>query len=806
LCHKAPSYAAPLTAVGLISAAALAYEILLTRVFALIHWHHLVATAISLALLGYGASGTFLAVFGQRLHRHFALAFIANALLFSLSSVICIDLAQRLPFDPQALAWDWQQLFYLAGTFLVLAFPFFAASNCIGLSLWHFRKQIPLLYGYDLIGAGLGAVLLLAGLAILSPADSLFGVFLVGVLVAVSAATTLHWHPRTVTFICLLIASLAWVWGRPDLQAAAYKDLARAVAIMGATIDHQSSGITGTLSVVRNNRVAIRQAPGLSLHASALPPKQLAVFVDGDLAGTMPADRVEEQSSAYLRDLTSALPYALLTAPRVAVLNAGVGMSVEQAVSLGAASVSAVEPNSQLYALVCEQYRQTNAGRCGPKIEWQTRTSRLFLADSGDTFDLITLSLEADPSGLNALRSSYELTSEALVSGLERLSPHGILAIDGPTRHPPRLSLRTINTAYAALTKLGVEAPARHIAVIRGWQRFTLLASPSPLDAQREVRIRAFARTRGFDLVWLPKIQEGEANRYQKLSKAWYYLGAAAILGTQKTASDMDGRFRLQAASDDIPFPHRFTRWSEWWSALCCNEQSKRSQLDTGLFVATATLFMVTVGGVFLIIVPLFRPWKKTRQPAPYRLWTRTLLYFCLVGVAFVFIELAWIQRLQQFLGHPVYATTAVLVAFLLFAGLGSLWSQKRTGRQDDRALMAAVTTILLTNLIYIFYMPSLLTAVADLPLIARGCVILVLLAPLAFAMGIPFPTGLKKLGDASNRLVPWAWGINGVASVIAAAAAPLLAMEIGFSGLLGIAMIAYLILPAIRPGDQKTS
>ena len=154
---KHPAHAAPLIAIGLISAAALAYEILLIRAFAIIHWHHLVATAVSLALLGYGISGTLLTIIGGQLRRYFAAAFIANALLFSLSSLVCVDLAQRLPLDPQALAWDATQFAYLAGTFLILAFPFLAAANCIGLSLWHFREQIPRQYGNDLIAAGLGA-------------------------------------------------------------------------------------------------------------------------------------------------------------------------------------------------------------------------------------------------------------------------------------------------------------------------------------------------------------------------------------------------------------------------------------------------------------------------------------------------------------------------------------------------------------------------------------------------------------------------------------------------------------------------
>jgi hypothetical protein len=799
------AYAAPLTAVGLISAAALAYEILLTRLFAIIHWHHLVAAAISLALLGYGASGTFLAIAGKRLQGHFAPVFIANALLFSLSALACVGLAQRLPFDPQALTWDPTQLVYLTATFLILAIPFFAAANCIGLSLWTFQKQIPRLYGFDLIGAGLGSVLLLVGLTSMSPADNLFGVFIAGILVAIVAAITLRWHPAWITIAGLFILALAWFGGRPDLQPAAYKDLSRSLAVTGATVEHSASGVAGTLSVVRNDRVPIRTAPGLSLHATALPPRQLAVFVDGDNAGTLHASNTGDRSSAYLKDLISALPYQLLDAPRVVVLNAGAGLGVEQALSLGAASVNAIEPNPQLQELSCGRYRQLNSERCGSRVNWQTQSARAFIAGPHDGFDLITLAVHADASGLDALKINFDLTREAIVSYLGRLTPGGLIAIEGPTRLPPRLSLRTIATASAALKQLGISEPGRHLAAIRGWQRFLLLVSRKPLDTVREDEIRAFAGSRGFDLIWLPNMKEAEANRYQRLNKPQYYLQAGAILDPEQGASDTDPRYRLRPASDDMPFPNRFTSWTEGWSALRHGDQGALSQLDTGLLVAAATLSVVTAGGILLIILPLLWPGRTIRPRVPTGQGLRTLLYFVLIGVGFLFIEIAWIQRLQLFLGLPVYATTAVLVTFLVFAGLGSLWSQNRSSERAHRVLLSAVFAILLASLVYLLYMPTWLNAAAGLPLWTRGALVLVLLAPLAFAMGIPFPTGLRGLGHSSPQLIPWAWGINGCASVISAASAPLLAMEIGFNGLIAIAVIAYLLLPLIRI-DRETA
>ncbi|MGB5568370.1 MAG: hypothetical protein WBM81_03645 [Sedimenticolaceae bacterium] len=797
---RLPSCPAPLTAVGLISASALAYEILLIRVFAIVHWHHLVATAISLALLGYGASGTFLAIAGPWLRSHFAPAFLGNAVLFSISSLACVDLAQRLAFDPLALTWEWSQWSYLAGTFLLLAIPFFAAANCIGLVLWHFRDEIPRVYGVDLIGAGLGGMLVVGGLAILTPSGALFGVFCAGILASVSAALTLRWHLYPVAIGGLLLAIAVWTWGQPDIRPAPYKDLARALSTIGATIDYQASGVAGTVSVLRNERVPVRQAPGLSLHTAHLPPRQLAVFVDGDAAGALGVFSEAPGASAYLMDLTSALPYVLLDSPRVAVLNAGVGLAVQQGLSLGAASIAAIQPNPLLHVLACERYASESAEICDPnRVSWHVQAARAFLARNTDNFDLITLTLDSDAAGLNALRIDFDLTRQAFLDYLQHLAPGGLLSIEGPTRTPPRLSLRVLNTARAALQEKGIESAGLHLAMIRGWQRFVLLVSNEPFGPAQEAAIRAFADSRGFDLIWLPNITAADANRYQQLSEPQYYLGAATILGRAVETPHLEDRFRLQAASDDTPFPYRFSRWTEFWSALVYGDRNELSQLDTGLFIGSVTLLLVTAAGTGLILFPLLWLRLGAEVRGTHGLRARTFAYFGLVGIAFLFMEIAWIQRLQLFLGHPVFATSAVLIAFLVFAGLGSLWSQRHSDRRDHRLLVPAVLTILFFSLVYVWFLPPVLAELSHLPIAARVFIVLAMLAPLAFAMGIPFPSGLRALGQTAAPLIPWAWGINGCASVASAASAPLLAMEIGFNGLIGVAVMSYLLVPLIQ-------
>jgi hypothetical protein len=176
----------------------------------------------------------------------------------------------------------------------------------------------------------------------------------------------------------------------------------------------------------------------------------------------------------------------------------------------------------------------------------------------------------------------------------------------------------------------------------------------------------------------------------------------------------------------------------------------------------------------------------------------RVSLYFALVGLAFLAIEIGWIQALGLFLDHPVYATAIVLAGFLVFAGLGSLWAQRFAPEDAGKLLVGAVIAIVIGGGFYLLWLADLLEHWAALPFGLRVVASLFLLAPLAFAMGVPFPIGLRHFGDRAPELIPWAWGINGCASVISAVGTPVLALSIGFGGLVGVALSAYAALPLL--------
>ena len=802
-----PAFGLQLVAIGLISGAAIAYEILLTRIFALVHWQHMVATAIGLALLGYGASGTFTTLAGRLLESHFTPAFVTNALLFAVSSVICTVAAQHLQVDPQAIVSQYDAILPLAAGFLLLAVPFFAAANCIAMTLARQRRQIPVIYGVDLLGAGLGALLLTAALAALHPAQALSGIAAIGIGVALIESVRTGWRTPWVSTVAGLGLAALWISGPIDVSPAPYKELARAQSVTGANTILQRSGVGGTVTVVDNDKVPLRAAPGLSLTSWPTLPHQIAVFVDGDSAGAIDQIESDPGASDYLGELLSALPYRLIDDPEVAQLKAGLGLGVAQALALGARTVTAVEANPLLVDLVCEDFVRADPRRCADdRVTWHIGTPRAFAIVGAGRFDLVYLHTHSDEAGLDALDIDFDLTEEAFRAYLAQLRPGGLLVVEGPTRLPPRQSIRMLATARAALLQDGIEAPADHLALLRGWQRFLLLVHRDPPTPQHRARIRELAEEGGFDLAWLPDLRPDEVNRYQQLARPFFYHAARAVLEPDGAAiTTPEGRLTARPATDDRPFPHRYSPWSSVVSRPPSARHADSVHADAALLIGAMVLVLVALASLLLILLPLIRIRRRTgsgpHAATPSRRFA-VVGYFGLVGLAFLAIEIAWIQVLELFLDEPLYAAAIVLAGFLVFAGLGSVWAQSHRLEHSRRVLFGAVAVIVIAGGIYLLWLADLLAGLTALSFPLKVIIALVLLAPLAFAMGIPFPVGLRYFGEIAPPFVPWAWGINGCASVISAIGSPLLALAFGFSGLMAGALASYALVVFLLPND----
>ena len=788
-----------LVAVGLIAAAALGYEILLMRLFSIVQWHHFAYMMISLALLGYGASGTFLALTRDWLLPRFGAAFTANAALFGGASVLCFASAQAVPFNALEILWNPRQWGYLALIYGLLTPPFFFAANCVGLAFQRYRHAIGRVYAADLWGAGAGAVAIIALLFLLSPLQALTAQACLAFLAAALGWYGLGLHPREWILLPLAAGPLLGglvVWSGLSPQPVEYKSLIQALRVMGSEPVLERSGPLGLLSVVRSPQVPFRHAPGLSMASPAAVPEQLAVFTDGEAMTAIQHWDGRRDSLAYLDYLPSALPYHLLPAPaEVLVLGAGGGGEVLQAIYHRAARIDAVELNPQLIGLVRNEFAEF-AGQVyrRPEVYVHLAEARGFVAASWQRYDLIQLSLldafTTSAAGLYGLNESYLYTVEALQAYLAHLRPGGYLALTRWVRLPPRDEAKLFATAVEALRRSGQD-PASRMAWIRGWQTSTLLVKNGELTGPDLATLRRFASERFFDPVWHPGMTAAEANVYNVLKKPYGFDAAQALLGPARQDFIAHYKFDIRPATDDRPYFFQFFRWPILAEALSLRGAGGLALLDPAYPVLLATLIQAVVLSVLCILLPLKAFGRAADTAVPRRRRIRILAYFGLVGLAFMGTEMVYIQKFILYLAHPLYAVAVVLAGFLLFAGLGSRLAANSRNRAGD-AITRAVLAIALISVLYLTLLPSLFEASLTLPPPARIVLVLALIAPLAFFMGMPFPLGLQELAEDFQPCLPWAFGINGCASVVAAILAMLLAIHFGHVAVLLLALLLY--------------
>ena len=793
---SAPGYLL-LAAVALLSAATLGYEVLLTRLLAIVQWHHFAFLVISTALLGFGASGAFLVVAGSRLRVPVGPFLALAALVFAVAAPACFAIAQRLPFNVLELPWSLRPLGWLIVIELVLAVPFFIAATGIGRTLIVFGDWLSRVYAADLAGAGGGAVLAVGLLWWLPAERTLDGLgamaALAAGLAAVRARRRVRWTllaPAGVLFAVLLVGP-----GWNEIRISQFKPLPQALRVTGATLAETRSGPLGLVNAVENEKVPLRWAPGLSLLARGPVPEQVALFVDGDGPIAIPRRRPGAAPPAYLADLPSALPYHLLERPRVLVLGAGGGASVMQALGGGARAVDAVELQPDLAAIAQDRYGGFSWGTPGgPAVRLHVGDPRAFVeAARGEEYDLIQVdALGASPSGLHALKAERLLTVESMRAMLARLAPRGLVAITGWSELPPRSGPRLLATLLEALAAEGIGPAAAHLAWIRSWNTFTLVASRSPLAAGQTESVRSFGRARAFDLVHLPGMEADEANRYNVMDRPWSHEAAVRLLGPGRAEFIRGYKFDIRPATDDRPYLWSFFRWAHAPEILSLSREGGVGLLAIGYLALPAALVQAAVASAALILLPLLLVRRRSGVAGGARRGAALAGFFAL-GLAFLMMEIAFISRFTVILSHPLHALVVVLAAFLVFAGIGSWLAGRRVpGDRGHGSVIFPAAGIVALAATYVAALPFLTSALLGAAPLVKIAAAAAVVAPLATVMGMPFPRALTRLRRLDPGLVPWAWGVNGCASVIGAVLATGLAVHLGQTFVIGSAALLY--------------
>ena len=799
----------PLLAVSLLSAAALSYEVLLTRLFSIVQWHHFAYMIISVAMLGYGAAGTTVTLLRERLVHRTHAVFTAGAAFFGMSAVASFLIAERLPFNALEFLWDARQAGYLGALYGLLIVPFYCAAIALCTAFTRYAEEAPRLYSFDILGAAVGSLAVIAGLLVFHPMTALKLVGAAGIAAALLTRWTARGNVDSIAWglLALAIGLVVLPRDRLSLQSSPYKDLSQMLQVSEARVVAERSGPLGLVTVVESPAVPFRHAPGLSLNAPAGPPVQLGVFTDGNGFSAIDRFTGERASIAYLDWLPSALPYHLLQEPSVLVLGSGAGSDVLQAWYHAARAITAVELNPDVVTLV-ERDFGAFSGRpyALPNVNLHVGEARGFVAASDAQYDLIQVALldalGAASAGVYALSESYLYTVEALQLYLRHLAPGGYLAITRWVTLPPRDILKLFATAVSALERAGVSDPAAQLALVRGMRTATLLVKNGPITAEEIARIKEFSRGRAFDTAYYPGIGTEEGERFNRLDRPYFAEATRALLGPERDIWIDRYKFVIAPATDNRPHFFHFFKWSSLQELLRQKEQGALPLVEWGYPVLVATLFQAVALSAVLILLPLLLA-RRTLQGEERRSRLRVAGYFAAIGTAFMFLEIAFIQKLVLFLSHPLYAVAVALAGFLLFAGLGSRFAARLAPPRSERAVNIAIAAIVLTGAIYLVTLPAFFPGLMGWPDPAKVVLALVLIAPLAFPMGLPFPIGLACTHRSAPRLVSWAWAVNAFASVIAAILATLAAMHFGFNALVLAALVLYALAATLLPRPE---
>lgn len=750
--------------VALTSLATLVLELTLTRLFSATMFYHFAFLAISLALFGAGASGVVLYVLRPRLDERGASRLLAAfSAAFALTSIVALVVILSHPLSPVAPSLS--TLRSLAWIYGAAALPFFFSGCVITLAIAAWAREISRLYLFDLAGAAVGCLVLVPALSLLGAVDT---VLFVAVLAALGG---------------VLLSERRWLLGVAGL----------AMAVLA--FNHA----TGTIH--------LRESKGLSEEgvvfsrwnsfsrvtvAETQDPDRQLIFIDSDAATVMYRDGSNRELYPELADRIESLAYHLRDTGTVLIIGPGGGQDVIIARHHGARDITAVELNPLVARDVMSS--EPFLGFSGhlyeqPEVHLEVDDGRSFLRRSQDRYDLVVGSMvdtwAATAAGAFALSENNLYTVEAFSDYLSRLSPDGILSLTRWHQTPPDQLLRLVSLGRQALADRGVSSEhGRHFVIVRGPHEgmplttANVLLKRSPFTDAEIERAEAFARRLGLEILYTPRTRP--PNDLTRL------IAAANPADVWRTFPS-----NISPTYDNNPFFFQTVRLENLLLKRWARGEWRRTNLGTlvlfGLVGITAVVVVAFILGPLLLV-------RRRLEGAPKKGRIPFLLFFSALGAGFIVVEVVLIQKSVLFLGHPAYALTVVLFAILLSSGIGSYVSGRFAEDALPRALQRAVLLVVAMVGVAVLTLSPLFYALVELAAPWRVIITVIALAPLGLALGMPMPTGIRILNRENPELIPWAWGVNGAASVLGSVGAIALAMVWGFDQALLIGAGIYLI------------
>ncbi|HHN64565.1 MAG TPA: hypothetical protein ENK09_04310, partial [Nitrospirae bacterium] len=645
----------------IVSFITLSYETSLLRIFSLTLWYHFAFMIISIAMLGIGASGALLYLFPALLDiKKTDLYYVL--LCFSIFSSYL--LSNQIPFDPARVAWEGVQVLYIMGYCVILSAPFFFSGLIIATVLKSAQKRVGFFYGMDLLGAGMGAFSVIALLFLMPPEKALVLLSMVSLVVAPLFRIRMVFLSVPAVLVILSVLLFYPSWLKPRISP--YKPLALALKYPGAR--HIRSFYSPFSRVDLFKSPAARYAPGLSLQYLGTLPEQIGVTIDGDNMTAITVDSDREKLS-FLGYLPSSLAFELSEKSDVLLVEPKGGLDVLSARYHGFRNIYRADSDPTIIMALnrigSDIYRE-NSWK-GLARSWLQR-KHLYL-------DLINISLlSGGPTGVFGFAEDYRYTIDAFVEYLTHLKPQGYLSVNLYILPPPRTEFRVVNTIYEALKTMGIRNIEEHIAAIRSWGVLSIIVKKSPLT-ERDMRfIKRFCKERGFDLLYYRGIKEEETNIFVRMSDNTYFHAFRSLMNPGKREAFINSYlFDITARDDNSPFFHYYLKTKNLKEIYRTMGRKWQFFIEEGYLLPLFLLVLLLLS-LLIVLIPLLKggsdPFRKGRR-IPF------FVYFSSLGMGYMFVEIALIQKLIYPLEHPALSFATVVSAVVISSAAGSILSQR---------------------------------------------------------------------------------------------------------------------------------
>jgi spermidine synthase len=793
-------------AISLMSVSTLLIELSLIRAFDVLFYPNIAYMIITCAIFAFGLAGIY-SVLRPLKNPEAVRSFLSSrAFLFSLATLAILPVTNLLPFDFYGLKTDFsRQFFYFLGIYLVLTLPFFLAGLVFTNLFSTYAKSVQTLYFWDLAGAAVGSVILIPFLPVIGPGGLLFCGAALGLFASAIFSQHKGWSALAALFgLAFLILPFAHSGGYYDFK------------------EHQNKG-----------GVKTARESGMIEYTIWDPISKIDVMYDGENHGWFRYIAYDggTQTSAfyefngdfqYLRDHIAeeigkqfwnrgvlASHYLKRdTDQKVLVIGSAGGQEIKAALMYGASHVDGVELVGSVVRLGKTKYAQYIGDLFhNPRVNVQIGEGRSYLRASREKYGIIQIfsnhTSSSIASGTGAMMTNYLQTSDAYKEYFEHLTNNGILHINH--HYYPK----EITTAALAWSQMGRTDFQKHVVVFEREGDDTIPTMLIKMQPWTEEEMSQLKQLFSADFPGDPNVYrlvEDPLHPQNSFLSSEFYSGHLS----PELANQVD--FRMEPSTDNRPY---FDFLRKNFSPVAINPSQFMSESMVGplnnyitlnsvsIPLDVAPLVIIGIISLFLavafILLPLhFSEVGKSKWPRK----SVSLLYFSCLGAGFIIIEFVFIQIFMKLIGSPLYTSSIVIFMLLFSAGIGSFATSKLNITPANRwqfPFIGVLAAVLVLLLIY----PSVFDFFLAAALLIRMLVACALIFPLGFFLGMPFPLGILTLENLPRGAVAWAWGMNGLFTVMGSLAGVVLSITWGFQVTLLIAafqyVLAFLVFSKIR-------